>query len=412
VATAAEHTLVAAFLEQMPDLVCFKDRDHRCIGGSQSLARRHGVTQVGDLVGLTDGQLFCAEYAQRSQDEEKAVMTSGQPALKRTVQIPWPDGGVTWSCRSRLPLRDESGAVVGTIGLSEDCTAATETERSLDKAQKELLAASRLAGMAEVATGVLHNVGNVLNSLNISAAILSTTLRQSKLASLTKLTALLESHRGDLEAFLTSDPKGQRVPELLSGLAQHLESERTAVLGEVEMLQKHIDHIKEIVSMQQSYARMAGVVESLAPSDLIEDSLRMNAAALVRHDVQVRRDFEPVPLVRAERGKSLQILINLIRNAKYAIDERADSPRLLTLRVRPGRPGLVRITVEDTGVGIPPEYLTRIFSHGFTTRSSGHGFGLHSSALAASEMQGVLSVASAGRNQGAVFHLDLPEAGS
>jgi C4-dicarboxylate-specific signal transduction histidine kinase len=186
--------------------------------------------------------------------------------------------------------------------------------------------------------------------------------------------------------------------------------ERTELLRELDSLQKNIDHIKEIVSMQQAYATMAGVTEPLSPASLVEDALRMNSAALVRHDVSVVREFGPAPLVAVERGKVLQILINLIRNAKYAIDDGANAERRMTLRILRQDEATVRISVRDTGVGIPPENLTRIFSHGFTTRRGGHGFGLHSSALAAREMGGALNGGSDGPGKGAIFHLDLPVA--
>jgi signal transduction histidine kinase len=140
----------------------------------------------------------------------------------------------------------------------------------------------------------------------------------------------------------------------------------------------------------------------------MEDSLRMNAGALVRHDVRVVRDFTPVSLLHGERGKVLQILVNLIRNAKYAADEGGSTDKVITLRIAPGAPGRVCLSVQDNGIGIPPENLTRIFAHGFTTRKEGHGFGLHSSANAATEMKGTLSVHSAGLGHGATFTLDLP----
>ncbi len=283
-------------------------------------------------------------------------------------------------------------------------------ELALEKARRDLMDASRLAGMAEVATGVLHNVGNVLNSLNVSASVVADGLRQSKTASLEKLGALLREHTADLGDFLTRDPKGKLVPEFLESLARHFSEERGRLLQEVESLQKNIDHIKEIVSMQQAYATTIGVVEPHDPVALMEDSILMNAGALLRHDVKIVRDFKPVPPVLAEKGKVLQILINLIRNSKYALDEKGHADKVMTLRIGPGPGDTVRITVEDNGVGIPPENLNRIFEHGFTTRVRGHGFGLHSSALAAREMHGSLTAHSDGAGMGAAFVLELPVA--
>lgn len=162
--------------------------------------------------------------------------------------------------------------------------------------------------------------------------------------------------------------------------------------------------------MQQAYATMVGVIEPLDPVALMEDSLRMNAGALVRHEVHVVRDYAPVPPVLAERAKVLQILVNLIRNAKYACDEGGQREKILTLVVAPEPAGHVSFIVRDNGIGIPAENLTRVFAHGFTTRRQGHGFGLHSSANAAREMNGSITAASAGLGLGATFTLVLPVA--
>jgi signal transduction histidine kinase len=330
------------------------------------------------------------------------------PIVNKLEHVKWADGRETWALVNKMPLRDEAGEIIGTFGLTKDITDLKKMEHALEQTRKELMDASRQAGMAEVATGVLHNVGNVLNSLNVSASVIASGLRQSKAETLARLGALLREHAADLGAFLTEDPKGRLVPELIDSLARHFLEERTRLLNEIESLQKNVDHIKDIVAMQQAYATMVGIVEPLNPVTLMEDSLRMNAGALVRHEVRVERDFQPVPQINAEKGKVLQILVNLIRNAKYACDDGATADKVITLRITPGAPGRVLLIVADNGIGIPAGNLTRIFTHGFTTRRDGHGFGLHSSALAAREMKGALTVQSDGPDQGATFILDLP----
>jgi PAS domain S-box-containing protein len=405
-----KRTLVKAFLENVPDAVYFKDRRSRFIAVSTSKAARHGFANPADLVGKSDADLFTELHSGPAREDEAAIMATGVPLLGKVERLSWTDGRVTWARTSKLPLRDEKQQVIGTFGISEDITAAKLTEESLEKAHRDLIDASRLAGMAEVATGVLHNVGNVLNSLNVSASVIAAGLRQSKVENLPKVAALLREHQSDLAAYLVDDTKGKLIPEFLRSLATHLAEERTQLLQEVASLQLNIEHIKEIVSMQQAYATMVGVVEALPPAGLIEDSLRMNAAALVRHDVTVRREFQAAPPIRAERGKVLQILINLIRNAKYALDDGPAQEKIMTLRIAPGAAGQVAIVVEDNGVGIAQENLGRIFGHGFTTRVGGHGFGLHSSALAAREMGGTLTVASEGLGRGSRFTLELPVA--
>ena len=219
----------------------------------------------------------------------------------------------------------------------------------------------------------------------------------------------MSDHAADLGAFLTTDPKGRQLPSYLGQLAEHLAAERTMVLTEMDSLRKNIEHIKDIVAMQQSYAKVSGVAETIKVTDLVDDSLRMNAAALARHDVKVIREYEEIPAISVEKHKVLQILVNLIRNAKYACDESGRVDKQLIVRVT-HEAERVRVAVIDNGIGIPPENLIRIFAHGFTTKETGHGFGLHSGALAAKEMGGSLGVESDGPGRGATFTLELPRA--
>ena len=176
---------------------------------------------------------------------------------------------------------------------------------------------------------------------------------------------------------------------------------------EAGSLVDNITHIKEIVAMQQNYAKSAGILEPLEVADLVEDALRMNTGAMLRHNVKVVRDFAKVPPIMTEKHKVLQILVNLIRNAKYACDDSGRDDKQISLKVYNGD-GRIKIAIADNGVGIPPENLTRIFNHGFTTRKDGHGFGLHSGALAAKELGGKLLVFSEGTGRGATFTLELP----
>ena len=281
-------------------------------------------------------------------------------------------------------------------------------EQEVDQLHKQVLATSRQAGMAEVATGVLHNVGNVLNSVNISTALLTEHVKKSRIQNVGRLAELLRSHDHDLAEFLTSDPKGRALPGYVAELGQRLESERVKMLAEIEALGANIEHIKEIVAMQQNYAKVHGVTETLPLLELVEDAMRMNAAAFVRHGVTLERDFADIPPVTVDKHKVLQVLTNLLRNAKYAVDEIPIEPKLVRVSIRADAEGFALVIVRDNGVGIPPENLTRIFGHGFTTRRDGHGFGLHSGALAAKEMGGRLHVHSDGLGAGAVFTLALP----
>jgi len=261
--------------------------------------------------------------------------------------------------------------------------------------------------MAEVATSVLHNVGNVLNSVNVSATLIAEKVTKSRGISMRKVVTLFQEHEHDLGMFLTQDPKGRQIPSFLATLTDHLDGERADLAAEILHLQKNVGHIKEIVARQQSYAKVSGVTESVRVADLVEDALNMNISTLHQPDVRIIREFAEVPGITVEKHKVLQILINLMRNARYACDDRGGTDKQMTVRIANGE-GRIRISVADNGVGISLENLTRIFSHGFTTRKQGHGFGLHNSVLTARELGGDLKVHSEGPGQGAEFILELP----
>jgi signal transduction histidine kinase len=250
-------------------------------------------------------------------------------------------------------------------------------------------------------------VGNVLNSVNVASSCIAESIRASKAANLGKVVGLLREHEADLGDFLTVNPQGKQIPGYLAQLAELLVGEQTAALKELAHLQTNIKHIKDIVAMQQGFAKVSGTTELLSVAGLVEDALKLNASALARHDIVVVKEFQEVPPVTVQKHQVLHILVNLVRNAQQACDEANPLEKQIILRVTRGNEG-VRIAVIDNGIGIPAENLTRIFAHGFTTKKSGHGFGLHSAALAAKKMGGSLTVHSAGPGQGATFTLELP----
>ena len=302
----------------------------------------------------------------------------------------------------------EARVMERTSQLQEQVDAKERARAELAEAQRHLMDLSRLSGMAEVATGVLHNVGNVLNSVNVSASLVASRIQESRLGNLASLVKLLRQHSADLPSFLTADPKGQRAMPYLEKLSEHLQEERQGLLKELALLTDYVGHIKQIVATQQNYAKVSGLVETLSLADLVEDALRILQPALDRHQIRLEREFEALPPVATDKHKLIQILLNLLRNAKQAIKESGGSERTIRVCVRRSGEDRVRLEVRDSGVGLPAENLTRVFAHGFTTKQDGHGFGLHSGALAARQMGGTLWAESDGPGRGAIFVLEIP----
>ncbi|MDB6055402.1 MAG: Multi-sensor signal transduction histidine kinase [Verrucomicrobiales bacterium] len=306
------------------------------------------------------------------------------------------------------PIRESSGKITHFVAIQRDISQRKKADSDLEEANRQLREASRQAGMAEVATSVLHNIGNVLNSVNVSCSVVSEKVRRSAIASVSRSAEMLKEHRDDLGSFMTSDPVGQKLPVFLEKLAKRLVEEQSVILSELQLLIQNIDHIKDIVAVQQDHAKhVNGAQETITPRQLVEDALRMNHSSLARHEIAIEREYGDVPAFSFEKHKVLQILVNLIRNAKHALSDSARVDKKLTLRVV-AEEGGVSIGVGDNGVGIPAENMSKIFAYGFTTRKGGHGFGLHGSVLAAQEMGGSLTARSEGPGKGTFFTLKLP----
>jgi DNA-binding LacI/PurR family transcriptional regulator/signal transduction histidine kinase len=292
--------------------------------------------------------------------------------------------------------------------LEESRNVAEAANAELLKAQSKLVETSRLAGIAEMATGILHNIGNALTSVNTSAGLAIARLRGIKFENLERVVQLLEQHRTDLDRFVREDPRGNNAFDYLKLLSRSFLTEQAAVAEELKLLRDGVEHINGIVAAQQSRAGVAEVVEEAAPAEIVEYVVRICEALLLQHEVNLTQELLPVPRARVQRQKVVQILVNLITNAKDAVKLNSGGARRITLRLQPVGAKAFQIVVEDNGVGIPNDDLARIFAFGFTSKDGRRGFGLHNSALAAYEMKGSLTAKSEGEGKGATFVLELP----
>jgi signal transduction histidine kinase len=318
------------------------------------------------------------------------------------------DGHTVWIRENAAVMLDAEKKPLVVRGVFYDITAMKSAASELEKANTALVESSRVAGMAEVATGVLHNVGNVLNSVNVSGNVISERLRKSKVIELGKVAGLLTLQAADFAGFVARDPRGPHIPELISCVADALRAEHAELLEEVDSITRNIAHIKEIVAMQQGFAKGHGITEPLVIQTLVDDAIKINSVSFNRHHITIVQAYEEVPEVLVDKHLVLQILVNLLRNAKQAIESSGLETRRIVVRIQKQGTDFVKISVQDSGTGIAPEHLTRVFSHGFTTKTGGHGFGLHASALAADGMGGSLQAHSDGPGTGATFTLELP----
>lgn len=294
------------------------------------------------------------------------------------------------------------------IAIARDITERKRAEAKLKTAQEKLLETAREVGMAEVATGVLHNVGNVLNSVSVTAESIQKRVRGSKISYLCDVVGLFEEHENNIGKFMANEERGKKIPAFLANLSKELIDEQQRCLEALEELTKHVQHVGDIIQLQQSHSKTKGLVEPASIEEIIEDTLKINAEMITRNNVEVIREIPELPTILLDRHKVLQILTNLISNATYALSKSEREDRTLKIQVNQHKNGRLKINVSDNGIGIAKENLTRIFEHGFTTKKKGHGFGLHSTALAANELNGSIKVHSDGPDKGAVFTVELP----
>jgi signal transduction histidine kinase len=262
--------------------------------------------------------------------------------------------------------------------------------------------------MADVATDVLHNVGNALNSVSVSVDVLDNSVRQSRLAGFAKVIDLIRDHQDDLPGFFAGDARAKRLPEYLTASTTQLEHERSALAAEIASLRKHVDHVKLVVDTQQSHVRSPAIREPTQLAAILDEAL---GASLVRHDapgISIERVYEPLPDVEIDPHKVVQVVTSLLDNAWDALQHVATAHKRIWIELRALDMHRVAIAVEDNGCGITPENLTRIFQPSSAAETGKHRSRLHASACVAGELGGTLVADSGGLGLGARFTLTLP----
>ncbi len=291
-----------------------------------------------------------------------------------------------------------------------DISERKRTEAALKEAQAQLVETAHSAGMAEIATGVLHNIGNILNSVNISTEEISHTLKISKVKGFLKANELLARNLDNAAEFLSEHPKGKLVPGYYISLGDAIREEHQIMTDEIRALSDKVSMMRDVISTQQNYAKATLYTEDIVVTDLVDDALKLQLASLKKQGVKIKKDFRAHPRGMVSKVKLVHVLTNLIKNGKEAMggNEKLHKTQEMIIRIEEPSERQVQIQIEDNGCGIRRENLEKIFNHGFTTKNSGHGFGLHTCANFMTEMGGSLQAYSDGEGMGAVFTLRFP----
>jgi len=444
---------VRAMLDTMSEGVLILDNHEQIVMANTAFLTAVGDGQLQTLLGRSVSKLQWRSPMQEDQHEDYPWTLAGRTGQKQTgkaLEIKGYDGSKKLFMVNASPIMGHTGKQRGLLATFDDVTGLEEkniklrtalddlqssrreiadknailsqqkqeleheveqrkqAQREGEALHRELENASHRAGMAEVATSVLHNVGNVLNSAGVSIEVMKDRLRATRLPSLTKAVKLLTDKAPELATFLSTDPKGKLLPDFLTDLSGRLREENEAMQGEVKALSENVEHIKEIVRSQQTLAAIGDVEVSTDLAESLENALNLVRLEIESNGISVRRELQDVPPIVMKRNKVLQILVNLVRNAVDSLSEMSLAERTLTVRLRQVRNDRVSITVQDTGTGISADVMPKLFTYGFTTKKHGHGFGLHAASVAAKELGATLEVFSEGPGHGAMFVLELP----
>ncbi|MGN6546191.1 MAG: PAS domain S-box protein [Aureliella sp.] len=364
-----------------------------------------------ELVGQNVTVLMPASFRRYHDDKVAAHLATGRETLigkPRELEATRRDG-TTFPCYVTLwkaPLPAQGSYLL--IAIISDISEQKANEARIAELNQQVLVAARQAGKAEIATNVLHNVGNVLSSVNVSAALLREGLQDACYQDVKRVSDLIESHASDLAGFIAQDSRGRHLSRFLLELFSQLRVQRDTLDQELRSLEKSIDHIRAIVQSQQQFAKgISRVIEVTDVSEVVADAVRICEASLAHHGIAVEVFSSPMPKVLLDKQKFLHIMVNLIGNARHACLESVSADKRVKIWVERNA-DQVSVKLQDNGVGIEPAIIKQIFNHGFTTRKDGHGFGLHSVALAIEESCGRIEVHSDGAGQGATFCITIP----
>jgi PAS domain S-box-containing protein len=412
-------------IDHSPAAIYVKDLAGRFVLVNQCLCELMGLTH-SQLVGKRDSDIHSAEVAAKVVENDRRVLATGA-SIEFEEHVPI-HGELRIFLSSKFPLRGTEGNITAICGISTDITDRKRAESALQRlneelehrvaerteqlqsAHRELLERARHAGMAEIATSILHNLGNALTSITVSSTVLRDRIKVLPVGSLGRVAALLERPPEELGRFITQDERGRQVPAYLNKLHTRLLQEQEALLQECTALSTTIDHANGVIATQQDYARSRiSLSEKARLRELAEDALRLCALG-GPHDKLIQREYAEEEPEFYERHMIVQILVNLISNARNAVRERLGNVQpFITISTRQDTRWTV-VSVSDNGTGFDQGVKARLFTHGFTTRAKGHGFGLHSSALSAETLGGRIEAYSDGPGQGARFSLYLPRA--
>lgn len=376
-ALTEERYLLHTLLDNVPDSIYFKDRESRFLRVSGGLLQKFGVRSASDVIGKTDADFFGADHAGQARRDELRIMQTGQALIDIEERENWPDREDTWCSTTKLPLRDSSGQMVGTFGITRDITAQKLAAQELEAARDAADRANR--AKSEFLANMSHEIRTPMNAiLGMTELVLDTPLAP-----------------GQREYLQMVHDSGESLLGIINDILDFSKIEA----GKFELDPTDFD-----------------VRRSLNETVRI---LRVRAEAK-RLDLRLEVADQVPQRLRADLGRLRQILVNLVGNA-IKFTERGEVVIEVGGEAIDSVGWRLLLAVRDTGIGIPADKLDTIFNEfeqvdASTTRMyGGTGLGLAITKRFVELMQGKLRVESqigAGSRFSCELELQVPTAAS
>ena len=346
-----EKKLIDSLMETIPDAIYFKDLQSRFIKISKSMYNYLGDNKNIDIIGKTDFDIFTEEHARPAFETEQEIIKNGKPIINLIEKETWKNGRITYASTSKMPLKNTSGVIVGTFGISHDITKLIEMEEEikkqnnilitqrreleitlneLKKAQTNLIQSEKMASLGILAAGVAHEINNPLNFIYGGIA--------------------------GIEDYFNEN------------LKDHLNE----VAPLIEGINIGVKRAADIVTSLNHYCRKDDLPSTICDIHSIIDNCLVMLNNKIKNKVTIIKNYTSDDFsVLCNEGRLHQVFLNIIANSIQSIEHNGTITVLTHIKGEQ-----IFIKISDTGCGIEKEIIHKITDPFFTTKDPGQGTGL------------------------------------
>ncbi len=426
-----ERILLRTLIDNLPDAIYVKDIEARKIIANRADVANIGAASEADVLGKTDLELFPNEIGLRGYQDDMSLMNEGKSIINKDESFLDSTGATRWLLTSKIPVLDENGKVISLLGIGHDITVRKQSEEELNKLNQDLHAKSEelsqqaedlkrlneelakqkeqelekavAQGKFEIASEVLHDIGNAMVGLGSYLNRISRALEQNNLETIKSLAAFLKGQQEAIGSVIGVD-KATALVSIIEGIARTQTTNQEEISGAISELSNIVSHIQEILNIQRQLVRGHGGVHERKPvnlTNIIDDCKSMLFASFDKKGIIFKINIQPgTYIVKGDHTKLMQVLLNILKNSVEAIDFDAVEKKISLNMHLVG--DIIELELIDNGQGFDLETGLKFFERGFTTKKTGTGLGLYNCRSIVESHSGSFEIKSPGPGLGAI----------